>query len=262
MRAHETADVGQHRRIRQCGADDAGHRLRHPSQDDAVHQQAKVDGAKSAEKCGRLAGVANLGKLHIGEQARAPPQPGEQEDRHHAREQEAPPQPVPGNSLRVNQPGDHQWSVGSERGRHHGGPGQPPIHTATGDEVVVNAAPGAATKPQPHDERDREIADDGGPIEEGEAHGRLPRPTNFTMCTCADFKRSRYDHPTSRFPRQTCGHLKKLGWRSRWYETRADWSFRKPVLGMAPRQSLWTVTRGNLQVRKILAEACASRTHH
>src|SRR5208337_2199343 len=80
-------------------------------------------------------------------------------------------------------PGDDQRSVGGESGCHHGCSCQPPVHVAAGDEVVVNAAPGAAAKPQPHNERDRQIGDDGSPVEKCEAHGRFPCLANFTMCT-------------------------------------------------------------------------------
>ncbi len=167
---HEAADVVQHRRVGQRGADDRGHRLGDPAEDDAVHQQAEIDRAKAAEERRRLAGIADLGELHIGEQSGAPPQPREEEDRHHSREKEAPPQPVARNALRVNEAGDDQRRVGGEGGGDHRGARQPPVHVASGDKVVVNALAGAAAKPQAEDEGDGEIADDGRPVEEGEGH--------------------------------------------------------------------------------------------
>ena len=66
---HEAADVVQHRRVGQRGADDGGHGLGDPAEDDAVHQQAEIDGAKAAQKRCGLAGVADLGELHVGEQS-------------------------------------------------------------------------------------------------------------------------------------------------------------------------------------------------
>ena len=83
--------------------DDAGHGLGHPAQDQAVHQQAEIDGAKSAQECRGLSGVAHFRELHVGEQARTPPQARKQEHGHHSRRQKTPPQPVPGDALRVDE---------------------------------------------------------------------------------------------------------------------------------------------------------------
>jgi len=49
------------------------HRQVDPPEDDAIHQHAQIDGAEAAQEGGRFAGVAQLGELDIGGDARAPP---------------------------------------------------------------------------------------------------------------------------------------------------------------------------------------------
>ena len=154
----------------QRDGDDAGHRFRHPAENQAVHEQAKVDGAKAAQKGGRLAGVAHLRELHIGQQSRAPPQTGEEKNRHHARRQEAPPEPVSGDSLPINEPGYNQGSVGGEGCGHHRRPRQPPGDAASGDEVIVHALAGTPAKVQAEDQGDGKISGNRRPIEKGEVH--------------------------------------------------------------------------------------------
>jgi hypothetical protein len=134
---------------------------------------ALVERAKSAEKGSGTSAVANLGELHVREQAGTPPQPGEEEDGHHSGEQEAPPQPVAADALAVHEPGDHQRGVGGEGGGDHGSAGEPPVHVAPGDEVVVHGLAGAAAEVESEREGDAEIGDDGGPVEEGEGHSFL-----------------------------------------------------------------------------------------
>ena len=74
----------------QRGAHDVDHRLGHPAEDQAVHQHAQIDGAKPAQKRGGLAGIAHLRELHVGHQARAPPQAREQETPSSFRKAETP----------------------------------------------------------------------------------------------------------------------------------------------------------------------------
>ena len=71
--------------------DDVHHGLRHPAKDQTVHQQPEVDSAEPAKESGRLAGVAHLRELHVGNESRTAPQTREQEHRHHSRRQKTPP---------------------------------------------------------------------------------------------------------------------------------------------------------------------------
>jgi hypothetical protein len=64
--------------------DDAHHRLRHPSQNEAVHKQPKIDRLKSAQKCRRFSSVAKLDQLDVRQHLRPPPIAREKENRHHA----------------------------------------------------------------------------------------------------------------------------------------------------------------------------------
>ena len=156
----------------QRGADDVDHRLRHPAEDQAVHQHAEVDGAKSAQKCGGLAGIAHLRELHVGHQARAPPQARERENRHHSGGQERPPDPVSGDSLRVNQARDQQRSVRRERGGHHRSARQPPGNGAPGNKIIFGTSAGGAAKIQSQQESNQQVSNNRGPIQQSECHGR------------------------------------------------------------------------------------------
>ena len=83
----DVARDGQHEwRAAESGADDAGHGLGDPSEDDAVHQQAEIDGAEAAQECGGASAVTQLGKLHVGEKSAAAPEAREEKDGHHAAE--------------------------------------------------------------------------------------------------------------------------------------------------------------------------------
>ena len=145
--------------------DDGCHRLGHPAEDQAIHQQAEVERAKAAQKCRGFAGVADFRELHIGEQSGTSPETGKQKHRHHAGEQEAPPDPVAGHSLGIHQSGDDQRRIGGKCRGDHRGPGEPPGNVAPGDEVVVHAAPGARAEVKTKKERDGQIRDDRRPVE-------------------------------------------------------------------------------------------------
>ena len=62
--------------------------------DHAVEEQAQVDRAEAAHGAGRLARVAQLVELEVGQHAGAPPQARVEEDRRDAGERERPPLPV------------------------------------------------------------------------------------------------------------------------------------------------------------------------
>src|SRR6266404_2840284 len=149
---------------------DAGHRLGHPTEDQAIHQHAKVNRAKSSQKCCRFSRITHFSELHISEQPRALPNPREKKYRHHSRRQKAPPQPVPCNSLRVNQAGDDERSIRGKRRRHHGRSRQPPRHLTPRDEIFFGVATRPAPKKKSEQERQQQISEDYGPIEQRQRH--------------------------------------------------------------------------------------------
>ena len=160
----------QQRGATESDSDNAGHGLGDPSEDDAVHEQAEVDGAEAAQEGGRFAAITDLGKLYVGEQSAAPPETGEEEDGHHAGEQRSPPEPVSADALGVDQAGDDQRRVGGKGGGDHRGSGQPPVHAAAGDKVVIHTFGGALAEAEAEQDGDCEISEDGQPIEKREGH--------------------------------------------------------------------------------------------
>ena len=77
---------------------DLDHRQIDPAENDAVDGNPEIERAEAAQECGGFAGIADLGELDIGHDAGAPPEPRVEEDRHHAAGDEAPPEPVAGDS--------------------------------------------------------------------------------------------------------------------------------------------------------------------
>ncbi len=85
--------------------DDGGDRCHgfcNPAKDHAIHEQTEVECAKSAEEGGGLSGVANFGEFDVGQKAGANPQPREKKNRHHARGQHAPPDPIARDAVAIN----------------------------------------------------------------------------------------------------------------------------------------------------------------
>ena len=76
-----------------------------------VEEQAQVDRAHAADGGRGLAAVAQLVELEIGEHAAAAPEPGVEEDRGHARDQERPPGPVSSDSINTHKIGNQVWGV-------------------------------------------------------------------------------------------------------------------------------------------------------
>ena len=143
------------------GADDVDHGLGDPAEDQAVHQQTEIDGAKSAQKRGGLSGVAHFGELHVGHQAGATPQAREEKDRHHSGRQKRPPDPVAGDSLGVDEAGDEQRRIGGESGGDHGSAGEPPGNGASGDKIIFGAFSGAAAEIEAEEKSYYEVTDNG-----------------------------------------------------------------------------------------------------
>src|SRR5262249_11139265 len=84
--------------------------------------------------------------------------------------QECPPNPVPRNSLRIDEASDQQGSVGSKSCGHHRGAGQPPRRFAARHEVVFRTFCRTSAKINSQNESNREVANDGRPVEEREGH--------------------------------------------------------------------------------------------
>ena len=143
------------------GADDIDHRFGDPAEDHAVHQQAEVDGAETAEEGGGISGVAHFGELDVGHQAGAAPEAREEKDGHHSGGKEGPPDPVAGDSLGVDEAGDEQRRIGGEGGGDHGSAGEPPGSGASGDEIIFGALSGAAAEIEAEQKSYYEVTDNG-----------------------------------------------------------------------------------------------------
>ena len=147
--------------------DDVNHRARDPAEDEAVHEQAEVDGFEAAEEGSGLAGVAKLGELDVGHYFGATPIAREEKDREHAGEALVPPEPVAGDALRGDEASDEKRRVGSECGGDHGRSGEPPGNIAAGDEEFGGVAGSAAAVVDADHEIDQQVADDDGPVDSG-----------------------------------------------------------------------------------------------
>ena len=144
--------------------DDAHHGLGDPSEDEAVHEQAEVDGLESPKKCSRTSAIADFDELHVGQDCRAPPVAGEEEDRHHAADAERPPDPVSGDSLLGNHAANKQRRVRGKGRGHHGGPGQPPRDISAGHEEFFGVPAGSPAIVDADGEIHQQIADDDDPV--------------------------------------------------------------------------------------------------
>src|SRR6266545_3127028 len=121
---------------------DTDHRLCDPSQNKAVHEQSEIDRLESAKECGRFSAVANLAKLHVGENFCPAPIARKEKDRQHAADAESPPDPIACNSLSGNYSADEQGSIGGKSCGDHGSAGQPPGNVAPGHEEFFGIAAG------------------------------------------------------------------------------------------------------------------------
>ena len=154
---------------------DADHGFDDPTEDEAVHQAAKVDGAEAAEEGGGFAFIAELNEFDIGEDAGTAPVTREEEDGHHAGETLGPPDPVAGDAVAGDDAGDEERCIGSEGGGNHRGAGEPPGDVATGDEEFLGAAGGAAAIVEADEEVHRQVDDDYEPVDRVESHPFLLR---------------------------------------------------------------------------------------
>ena len=145
--------------------DNAHHRLRHPPQDEAVHEEAQVHRFEPTQKRGRLPAVSDLDELHVGQDLGAPPVTGEEEDGQHSSHTGTPPDPIAGNSLPGDQAGDQQWGVCGERRGDHRGSCQPPGDVAAGDEELFRVATGPPAVIEADQQIDQQVGDDHDPID-------------------------------------------------------------------------------------------------
>ena len=132
--------------------------------------QGEVQRPEAAQRRRRLAAVAQLGELEVGQHAGPAPQPGEEEDRQDARDGPVPPQPVAGDAVAGHQPGHDQRRVRREGRRDHRGAGEPPRQRAARDEVLVERLARLADIGQPDRGGDDEVEQDDQPVGEGEMH--------------------------------------------------------------------------------------------
>ena len=145
-------------------ANDFHHGQVHPAQHEAADRDAEIERAEAAEECGRPARVTDLAELDVGHDAAPAPQPRVKEDGEHAAGQEIPPEPVAGDAAARHQSGDGQRRVGGKRCGHHGCPGQPPRHVATGEEVFRERRTGAAPVVEANAQVQGEVERDDDPV--------------------------------------------------------------------------------------------------
>ena len=164
----ENAALGDHGSERH--SDDVDHGARDPAEDEAVHEQTEIDGFKSAEEGGGLAGIANLDEFDVGENFGTAPVAREEENGGHAGEAQAPPDPVAGDTLGGDESADEEGRVGGEGGGHHRGAGKPPGDIAAGDEKVFSGTAGFAAVVDADEQVEEQVGSDNEPVEMRKRH--------------------------------------------------------------------------------------------
>ena len=149
--------------------EDRDHGAGDPAHDDQIDRQGEIERAEAPQHRRRLAAVAQLGELEVGEHARPAPEPGEEEDREDPRDRAVPPEPVAGDAVLGDQAGHHQRRVGREGGGDHRRAGEPPGQRPAGDEVLVQRLAGPPGVDQRDDRRGHEVERDDEPVGELEA---------------------------------------------------------------------------------------------
>ena len=144
--------------------------------DHAVEEKPQIHRAESAHDARRVARIADLVELEVGEHARPAPQPGVEEDRRHAREHERPPHPVAGDAVAPDDVGDEVGRVAAEGGGDHREPREPPRDGAARREELRSAAARPLGKEQRRDEADEQRDRNNHPVERGEDHGATLYP--------------------------------------------------------------------------------------
>jgi hypothetical protein len=160
---------------------DADHRFDDPTEDEAVHEGAKVDCAETAEEGGGFALVAELDEFDVGEDFGAAPVAREEKDGHHAAKTLGPPEPVARDTVARDEAGDEKWRVGGKSSGDHGSASQPPGNVAAGDEKFLSAAGRAAAVIEADEEIEEQVGGDDDPIGGGEGH------FSFCSASCANW---------------------------------------------------------------------------
>ncbi len=155
----------------QRDTEDGDHGARHPAHDDQVDGKGEVERAKTPEYRRRPTAVAQLGELHIGEDAGPAPEPGKEEHGQDPGERTVPPEPVAGHAVLRDQARHGERRVGGERRRHHGRPGEPPRERAAGHEIVGQRLTGPPRVGQADGRRGHEVQRDDHPVRQLESHG-------------------------------------------------------------------------------------------
>ena len=117
-----------------------------------------------------FAAVADLRELHVGHHAGRAPEPAKKNTVsmplitmfHHSQ--------LPATPLRGDEPRHDERRVGGECRGDHRRPGQPPRHLAPGEEVFLEALAASFREDEADDGRQREVADDDGPVDRGDVH--------------------------------------------------------------------------------------------
>ena len=164
---------------------DLGGRQIHRRHDDDVEEQPEVDRAEPAHPRRGRARVPHLVELEVGQHAEPPPQPGVEEHRRHAREEERPPDPVARDAALAHEVGDQIRRIGAERRRDHRHADQPPRRRATGREELRGARPGPPGQPHRRQERDDDRGDDDDPVEGRQLHPGLTCGRCRAAASCA-----------------------------------------------------------------------------
>ena len=173
-REQEAGEDGGELRARrgeaECEGEDLDHGEVDPAHDDGVDGEREIERAEAAQEGGGAAGVTELGEFDIGEDLGASPERSEEEDGEHAGESEAPPEPVAGDALLVDEAGDDEGGVCAEGGGHHGCAGQPPGNAAAGEEELTDVARRAPHVIEADGEVEGKVERDDKPVDCGEFH--------------------------------------------------------------------------------------------
>ena len=123
--------------------DDVHHRSCHPSQNEAVHQQAKINCFQSTQERCRFSGVSQLRQLNVGHDFRAPPVSREEKYCQHPGKTLVPPQPVAGDPLRLHKTCNKERRISGKCGGNHAGSSQPPGNVSARNKKFRSISAGA-----------------------------------------------------------------------------------------------------------------------
>ena len=146
-------------------------RERNGAHDDDVENEAEVDGAETAQRLGGRARITNLVEPKVRREGTPAPELRVDEDGEHAREQEGPPGPVPGDALGADEVRHEVRGVAGEGAGDHRDAQQPPGHRTPGEEEVLGALRRALGRPGADDDHAQEERDDDADVESSQSAG-------------------------------------------------------------------------------------------